>query len=78
MTRALYIKRKDGNYDFVAAFAIDEARWDEDVAETFAENLRQEGEEVLIIHNCALNKLSNVFSPTANGQKSLPVLSLKN
>lgn len=61
MTRAIYLKRADGKHVFAAAFAIDEDRWDEDVAETFAENLRQEGEEVLLVNNCELSKLPNVW-----------------
>lgn len=61
MTRAIYIKGAGGKFIFTAAFAIDGDRWDEDIAETFAENLRQEGEEVLLVNNCQLNKLPDVW-----------------
>lgn len=63
MIRALYLKRPDGKYAFAAAFAIDENRYDGDVADTFAEELRQEGEDVLIVRNCSLNKLKKIFRP---------------
>jgi hypothetical protein len=44
--KAIYREREDGDYDFVAAFAaIDE---DESCADTYAENLRSEGESVII------------------------------
>ncbi len=63
MIRAIYIKDSAGAYIFAAAFAIDEDRYDGDIAETLAENLRQEGEDVLIVKNCKLNNLYEVFKP---------------
>lgn len=62
MIRALYVQGKDGKYRFVAAFANDGDLWDGDVADTYAENLEQEGHTVLAVNNCALNKLPDVWS----------------
>lgn len=46
--RAIYRLREDGDYDFVACFGNDEGLWDHDPAETYAEELRLAGEEVLV------------------------------
>ena len=63
--RAVYRLREDGDYDFVAAFANDENLWDGDVAETYAENLRSEGEEVIVKNFDDLAHLVDVLTPDA-------------
>ena len=49
MIQAVYVKREDGDWDFVAAFES-ESVWnqDENLADKFAQNLQVEGEEVLV------------------------------
>lgn len=59
--RAVYRQSKDGFYEFMAAFANDEGRWDGDVAETYAENLRMEGERVLVKEFRALSEMPTVL-----------------
>lgn len=56
MIRAIYKLREDGDYDFVAAFDSEIATQN-DWVEQIQEWLENEGEEVLVIENCDLNKL---------------------
>jgi asparagine synthetase B (glutamine-hydrolysing) len=63
--RAVYRLRENGDYDFVAAFANDDDLWDGDVAETYAENLRSEGEEILVKNFDDLAHLVDVLIPHA-------------
>jgi len=60
--RAVYRLREDGDYEFMAAFANDGEIWDGDVAETYAENLRFEGEEVLVKNFDDLKHLVDVLT----------------
>lgn len=45
----------------MAAFANDEDRWDEDVALVYAENLRAEGEKILLVENLDISKLTALW-----------------
>lgn len=60
--RAVYRQREDGDYDFMAAFANDELIWDSDIAETYAEELRGEGETVIVLPFNDLKDLVDVLN----------------
>ena len=64
MIKAIYKRREDGDYDFVAAFETDKlpplpSDWPSEVVEY----LNGENELVLIIENIDLDKLPAVWSP---------------
>jgi hypothetical protein len=60
---AVYIKRTDGDYDFAAAFPNDEtADVRECPAEKYAENLKAEGETVLVRKFADLAHLVDVLT----------------
>lgn len=63
--RAVFRAREDGDFDFVAAFANDAEQWDGDAAETYAENLRAEGEEIIVKEFGALDQIPDVLTPDA-------------
>lgn len=63
--RAVFRAREDGDFDFVAAFANDAEQWDGDVAETYAENLRAEGEEAIVKEFGALDQIPDVLTQDA-------------
>jgi hypothetical protein len=67
--RAVYRRREDGDFDFVAAFANDDGLWDGDVAETYAENLRSEGEEAIVRNFDDLAHLVDVIVDSSNVPK---------
>lgn len=81
MTSAIYIRREDGDYDFVAAFAINKlpdapaplSQWPDEVAEYF----REEGEEVLVVNNCDLQYLPDVWDGTARNLRRFRAKQLK-
>jgi hypothetical protein len=54
--RAVY-RKGDNGFDLVAVFTNDEDLWDGDVAETYAENLRSEGEKVVVKEFDSLSQL---------------------
>lgn len=63
MTRAVYKIREDGDYDFVAAFAVDSlpdapSDWPKEIADW----LESQGEQALIVDRLDLNKLPDVLS----------------
>ena len=63
MIKAIYRRRADGDYDFVAAFETDQLpeppnNWPEEITEW----LNLEGELPLVIENIDLNKLTDVWS----------------
>ena len=71
MIKAIYQRREDGDYDFLAAFAKDDELFDGSVAETYAENLRSEGHEVITKEFADLAHLVDVLTldaGTANGK----------
>lgn len=62
MIKAIYREREDGDFDFVAAFDTDltlepPSNWPDEIADW----LRSEGETVLVIETCSLQKLPDVF-----------------
>ena len=62
MIRAIYREREDGHFDFIAAFETDmtpeaPSNWPEEIAEW----LRSEGEAVLVVDNCPLHRLPDVW-----------------
>ena len=65
--KAIYTVRGDGvaapTYGFVAAFPLEEG-CGEDVAEAYATNLRQEGEEVLVKEFDDVSLLAEVLKLT--------------
>lgn len=62
MINAVYRAREDGDYDFMAAFAKDDELFDGSVAETYAENLRSEGHEVITKEFADLAHLVDVLT----------------
>jgi hypothetical protein len=65
MIRAIYKRREDGDYDFVAAFETDlmpapPSNWPEEILEY----LNAEGELPLVLENVALHHLPDVWTPT--------------
>ena len=64
MIKAIYKRREDGDYDFVAAFETEQlpeppSNWPEEITEW----LNAEGELPLVVENIALRKLPDVWSP---------------
>lgn len=62
MIKAIYREREDGDFDFVAAFDTNltpepPSNWPDEIAEW----LRNEGETVLVVDNCTLHKLPDVW-----------------
>jgi hypothetical protein len=71
MIRAIYRAREDGDYDFVVAFA-EEHNWDVHPVETYAEELMNEGEEIIMKDFSDLSHLTDVFEGwEANFEKKL-------
>lgn len=76
MIKAIYKRREDGDYDFVAAFETEQlpempSNWPEEIVEW----LNAESELPLVVENIDLDKLPAVWSPrmalnagTANDQ----------
>ena len=60
MIKAIYRKRENGNYDFVAAFAK-EHDCDEHPADTYAKETVAEGEEVIVKDFKDLEHLTDVI-----------------
>lgn len=62
MIKAIYQRREDGDYDFVAAFNTEAMPAPpSDWATEICEWLTNEGEEVLVIENVDLSKLPEVW-----------------
>lgn len=64
MTKAIYKRRDDGDYDFVAAFETEQlpeppSNWPDEIVEW----LNSEGETPMIVENIDLNKLPDVYRP---------------
>lgn len=70
MTRAIYKSREDGDYDFVAAFDA-EISTENDWVEQVQEWLENEGHDVLIVNNCDLNKLPDVWEGKQFGGRGM-------
>jgi len=67
MTRAIYIRREDGDFDFVAAFDVNQlpsapSDWPQEIAEWLA----LVGEDVKVV-DCDLTKLPDVWTDTNAG-----------
>lgn len=67
MTKAVYRKREDGDYDFVAAFETEQlpdapSNWPEEIAEW----MRSEGDEVIITDQVPLCHLPDVLEMQPN------------
>jgi hypothetical protein len=64
MIKAIYKRRSDGDYDFVAAFETEQlpaapSNWPDEIVEW----MNAENELPLIIENLPLNKLADVWCP---------------
>ena len=70
--KAVYRLREDGDYDFMAAFANDEEIWDGDVSETYAENLRAEGEDAIVKEFDDLKHLVDVLDDASVRGANVP------
>lgn len=66
MIRAIYIKREDGDFDFVAAFDTEQIQLDCDSRgwpDEVAGWLENEGETVLMKDFCGADKLTDILVP---------------
>lgn len=73
MIKAIYRRREDGDYDFVAAFETEQmpeppSNWPEEITEW----LNAEGELPLVIENIDLCKLPDVWSPRLQPNAGMP------
>jgi len=66
---AVYNRRGDGDYDFIMAVANDHflnSEGNQSIAERMADDLRQSGEEILLLQLDRLDEAVDVWSPKGN------------